>query len=99
MAAPGSCTICVSLHSRLAGAAATRAQGMVSQGALSSPASANSSTSRAHGPELRFIASVSAALTTLTQKTPVSRILATLSLVPSRSGFTEVEANITCGGT
>jgi hypothetical protein len=63
------------------------------------PAFSNSSTSRGQGPEVRFIASFIAYSTMLTQKTPVSRMLATLSFVPSRSGFAEVEANMTCGGT
>jgi hypothetical protein len=51
------------------------------------------------GPDVRFIASRTAYSTMFTQKTPVSRMLATLSLVPSRSGLAEVEANITCGGS
>ena len=33
-----------------------------------------------------------------TQNTPVSRILATVSLVPSWSALAEVAENITCGG-
>ncbi len=63
------------------------------------PAFANSSTARGQGPEVRFIASRIAYSTMLTQKTSVSRMLATLSLVPSRSGFAEVDANMTWGGT
>ena len=46
-----------------------------------------------------FITSRIASSTTLTQNTPVSRMLATLSLVSPRSALALVEANMTCGGT
>ena len=98
-ASPGNCTIWVSLHSRLAGAFATRAQAICSHSALSIPARANSSSPWGSMVELTFITSRAAYSTTFTQNTPVSRMLATESLVPSTSSLALVEANITCGGT
>ena len=49
--------------------------------------------------EEAFMASGMACSTMFTQNTPVSRSCATLSFVSPRSGFAEVEANITWGGT
>ena len=72
---------------------------MVSHSMRSIPALVNSSVSRSHAPEVTFMTSRISYSTMLTQKTPVSRMLAMLSLVPSRSGLVLVEANMTCGGT
>ena len=48
--------------------------------------------------EVAFMASRCSQEVTLTQKAPVSRMLARVSLVPSRSALAEVVANITWGG-
>ena len=95
---PSRVTICVRRHSSAAGAPATRAQAMVVHSARVSPAWSNSDWWAGSVLDEAFIASRMANSTIFTQNTPVSMILATESLVPSRSGLVPVEANITCGG-
>src|SRR5215203_895734 len=79
----------------LMGASATRGTFTFTLGALVNPVSANSSTSGGYSPEVRFICSTRASLTTLTTYSPVALTFLTVSLAtPSR----EPAENITVGG-
>ena len=79
------------MHSKAAGASATRGGLTQRDGALVSPASSNSSTPGATGAELMFIASRSAQLAIEQVNSPLSSMLRRLSLWPP-------EENITIGG-
>ena len=72
---------------------------MVSQGLEGMPAASNSLIPAGRAAELAFTWSFIGPSAILTQKTRVSAIWATLSLVPLRSALDEVEANMICGGT
>src|SRR5262245_7737714 len=91
-----------SRHSIATGARATRGAGTFTQGAASSPASANSSTSGAYSPEVTFICSARASSTTLTTKLPVlSTFLSVSFLVRVAPGASarEEDENAIVGGS
>src|SRR6185437_16854126 len=69
-----------SLHSKLTGDSATCGGRTTWEGRVVSFASANSSTEGSYSPLVRFMASATAKVTTLTTNSPVSRMFRNVSL-------------------
>ena len=90
------CMECVTLHSKAAGAAATRGAFTMRQGAVASPAASNSLTPSGKVSEEMFMASKSARVQRLNTNSPVAIALAALcfmlSLVKASMGGLECTA-------
>ena len=89
-------TIRSSRHSMLAGEAATRGGFTITLGALSSPASSNSSAPYGASIELRFICSRRSQVTRFVTNSPVSRTLTMVSFSCRSAGA--LHEKITTGG-